>query len=172
MCNCICWTAAFAVTTAFAHAMEHTLHYSQAASAWNETLPIGNGRLGATPDAKPDQKTIVLNEYSLFSGGFRNRVHPKSLETISLVRKLMNQGNLTGAGGTCLGRMVGVPSSQRKYEPAGFLSISTGHDQDQVSDYSRSLDLNTGLAKSVYKFGGEVVTNAVDHVIAFYFTAD
>jgi hypothetical protein len=73
--------------------------------------------------------------------------------------------------------MVGIPISQRKYEPAGNLSISTGHNQDNVSNYSRSLDLESGLAKTVYTFGGvrysrEAVASAVDQVLAFYFTAD
>ncbi|KAF3044897.1 hypothetical protein E8E11_001533 [Didymella keratinophila] len=120
-------TALFAIASPIAYATENTLFYSQAASVWNETLPIGNGRLGATPFAKSDHEIIVLNEDSLFSGGFRDRVNPKSLETFPQVRELMDHGNLTGAGNTWLEGMVGVPISQRKYEPAGNLSISTGH---------------------------------------------
>ena len=173
----IFWTTTLAVAISVASATEHTLLYSQAASVWNETLPIGNGRLGATPFAKPDSEIIVLNEDSLFSGGFRDRVNPKSLETFPRVRELMDQGNLTGAGDTWLDGMVGIPISQRKYEPAGNLSISTGHAQDRISNYSRSLDLGTGLAKTVYTFGGvtysrEAVASAVDQVLAFHFTAD
>ncbi|KAJ4342733.1 hypothetical protein N0V87_000942 [Didymella glomerata] len=169
--------ATFVATVGIAYATEHALLYTQAALVWNETLPIGNGRLGATPFAKPDQEIIVLNEDSLFSGGFRDRVNPKSLETFPRVRELMDQGNLTGAGDTWLDGMVGIPISQRKYEPAGNLSISTGHNQDNVSNYSRSLDLESGLAKTVYTFGGvrysrEAVASAVDQVLAFYFTAD
>jgi hypothetical protein len=169
--------AIFAAVLSTAFATEHTLFYNQAASVWNETLPIGNGRLGATPFAKSDHEIIVLNEDSLFSGGFRDRVNPKSLETFPRVRELMDQGNLTGAGDTWLEGMVGIPISQRKYEPAANLSISTGHSQDKISNYSRSLDLDTGLAKIIYTFGGvsfcrEAVASAVDQVLAFHFTAD
>ena len=38
------------------------------ASMWEETLPLGNGRLGAMPDGGIAKETIVLNEETMWSG--------------------------------------------------------------------------------------------------------
>ncbi|KAF3003522.1 hypothetical protein E8E13_005355 [Curvularia kusanoi] len=166
-----------ALSISTAYAAEDILFYSQPASHWNESLPIGNGRLGATPFSKTDHEVVVLNEDSYFSGGFRNRVNPRSLETFPRVRKLMDEGNLTGAGDTWLQGMVGIPISQRKYEPAGYLNFSTGHLWNQTSGYERSLNLATGVAKTVYTYDGvtytrEVVASEADQVIALHFGAN
>lgn len=166
-----------ALTFSVTYASEDILRFDQPASHWNESLPIGNGRLGATPYSKIDKEVVVLNEDSFFSGGFRNRVNPRSLETFPQVRKLMDEGNLTGAGDTWLQEMVGIPISQRKYEPAGYLNISTGHSRNETSNYSRSLDLATGVLKTVYVLDGveytrEAVASEKDQVIALYLTAD
>lgn len=169
--------ASIALVISTIYATEDILVYSQPAAGWDETLPIGNGRLGATPFSKTDQEVIVLNEDSYFSGGFRNRVNPRSLETFPRVRELMDKGNLTGAGDTWLQGMVGIPISQRKYEPAGYLNITTGHLWNQTSGYERSLDLATGVVKSVYTYNGvkytrEAVASEADQVIAVRLGAD
>src|SRR5689334_17066854 len=97
------------VAVSTADATESILSFNQPASRWQATLPIGNGRLGATPYGKTDQETIILNEDSFFSGGFRDRVNSQSLQTFPQVRKLMNDGKLTDAGNTWLKGMVGTP---------------------------------------------------------------
>ncbi|MBQ7214207.1 MAG: glycoside hydrolase N-terminal domain-containing protein, partial [Bacteroidales bacterium] len=43
--------------------------FDRPAAAWEETLPLGNGRLGAMPDGGVASETLVLNEISLWSGG-------------------------------------------------------------------------------------------------------
>lgn len=46
----------------------HQLYYTAPATIWEETLPLGNGRLGMMPDGGVDREHIVLNEISLWSG--------------------------------------------------------------------------------------------------------
>ena len=46
----------------------HQLYYTTPATIWEETLPLGNGRLGMMPDGGIDKEHIVLNEISLWSG--------------------------------------------------------------------------------------------------------
>ena len=43
-------------------------HFDAPAEIWEETLPLGNGRLGLMPDGGVDTEKIVLNEISMWSG--------------------------------------------------------------------------------------------------------
>ncbi|HMI66941.1 MAG TPA: glycoside hydrolase N-terminal domain-containing protein, partial [Cyclobacteriaceae bacterium] len=42
------------------------LWYDKPAQQWEETLPLGNGRLGMMPDGGIEKETIVLNEITLW----------------------------------------------------------------------------------------------------------
>ena len=44
------------------------LEYNSPAKMWEETLPLGNGRLGMTPDGGVHHEKIVLNDITLWSG--------------------------------------------------------------------------------------------------------
>ena len=43
-------------------------HFDEPARMWEETLPLGNGRLGMMPDGGIDRENILLNEISMWSG--------------------------------------------------------------------------------------------------------
>ncbi len=45
------------------------LWYRQPAEAWNEALPVGNGKLGAMVFGRTGQERIQFNEETLWSGG-------------------------------------------------------------------------------------------------------
>ena len=47
---------------------ETTLWYTAPAEQWEETLPVGNGRMGMTPYGNPMHEHVVLNEISMWSG--------------------------------------------------------------------------------------------------------
>lgn len=44
------------------------LYYDQPARNWHESLPLGNGRLGATVYGGTKKETLALNEDTLWSG--------------------------------------------------------------------------------------------------------
>ena len=77
------WLPLFSMaTTAPADTCNHRLWYTAPASIWEETLPLGNGRLGMMPDGGITHEHIVLNEISLWSGSesdYRNPDAAKSL---------------------------------------------------------------------------------------------
>ena len=50
-------------------ATDWTLWYKSPAQAWEEALPVGNGRLGAMVFGKTDSERIQFNENTLYSGG-------------------------------------------------------------------------------------------------------
>lgn len=69
-----------------------TLWYDRPASRWVETLPLGNGRLGAMPDGGPAAEHIVLNDISLWSGSEQNTDNPEAGEWLPRIRALLLEG--------------------------------------------------------------------------------
>ena len=54
--------------------------FRKEAEDWNEALPIGNGSLGAMVFGKTGLERIQINEDSVWSGGFMNRINPDAKE--------------------------------------------------------------------------------------------
>jgi len=50
---------------------DHLLWYEQAASEWEEALPLGNGRLGVMVFGNPTKEHIQLNDDSLWPKDIR-----------------------------------------------------------------------------------------------------
>ena len=46
---------------------EVSYYFDQPAQIWEETLPLGNGRIGMMPDGGIERENVVLNEISLWS---------------------------------------------------------------------------------------------------------
>ena len=44
---------------------EVSYYFDQPAQIWEETLPLGNGRIGMMPDGGIERENVVLNEISL-----------------------------------------------------------------------------------------------------------
>ena len=44
------------------------LRYDSPAQLWEETLPLGNGRIGMMPDGGVASEKIVLNDITMWSG--------------------------------------------------------------------------------------------------------
>ena len=128
------------------------LWYRQAASDWNEALPIGNGRLGGMVFGYADQERIQLNEDSFWSGGPRDRNNPDALKRLPEIRSLLAQGRLKEAERLALFALSGTPEHQRHYEPAGELDLMLGH--KDAENYERALDLSTGVATVSYDWQG------------------
>ena len=43
-------------------------HFDEPATLWEESFPLGNGRIGLMPDGGIEKENIVLNEISMWSG--------------------------------------------------------------------------------------------------------
>ena len=68
------------------------LYYDHPASIWEETLPIGNGKLGGMIWGGVQEELIGLNEESLWSGYEREKNNPHAFDSLSEVRELVFQG--------------------------------------------------------------------------------
>ena len=127
------------------------LYYTEPASYWEGAIPIGNGRLGAMIYGGPLHDELDLNEDTLWSGLPENRFSPKVFENLPEVRRLIRERKWTEADALITGKMMDHDS--QSYQPAGKLlfDFQLG---GPVSDYVRSLDLDTALAVTEFKTGG------------------
>ena len=125
--------------------------YTSAATDFNSALPVGNGRLGGLMYCTPTER-ISLNENSLWSGPFLNRLNPNAKSVLSEVRSMLESGNITGAGQVALPNMAGNPTSPQRYTPLGQLNLDFGHSSQ--GSLNRWLDTYQGNTGCNYIYNG------------------
>ena len=79
----------------FAQAQQKTplrLWYNKPANQWEETLPLGNGSLGMTPDGGIMKESIVLNDITLWSGAPQDANNYNANKKLPEIQKLLLQG--------------------------------------------------------------------------------
>ncbi|TYP76816.1 glycoside hydrolase family 95 protein [Paenibacillus methanolicus] len=153
------------------------LWYTRPAGTWNEALPIGNGRLGAMIFGRTSEERIQLNEDSVWSGGPMDRNNPDAPRHLPEVRRLLAEGRLAEGQRLAAMALSGTPESQRHYEPLGDLMLEFGHDEADVSEYRRELDLVHAIASVTYewrdiRFEREHLASYPDGVIAVRIAAN
>ncbi|WP_035172019.1 glycoside hydrolase family 95 protein [Caldanaerobius polysaccharolyticus] len=152
------------------------LWYRQPAKEWVEALPVGNGRLGGMVFGRTDVERIQLNEDSVWYGGPRDRNNPDALEYLPEIRRLILEGKVIEAQELANLTLAGLPEAESHYEPLGDLYLSFKHDEADVKDYIRELDLDTGIVRVQYVVGNttyvrEVFASYVDNVIVIHLTS-
>jgi alpha-L-fucosidase 2 len=133
------------------------LWYDSPSGRFEESLPLGNGRLGMMPDSKIETENIVLNDITLWSGGVQDAGNPEAAKSLPRIRELLFQGKndlaqelmyktfvCSGSGSTHGGSTVPYGS----YEVLGNLHIDFQYPEGehQVKNYKRSLSLNDAVA--------------------------
>ncbi|KAM5349606.1 hypothetical protein ACJ41O_006111 [Fusarium nematophilum] len=129
------------------------LWYTSPATLWNDSLPIGNGRLGGMVKGTAASELIYMNEDSFWSGTALDRLNPDAQETLTKVQSLLANGQVSEATFEANLGLSGVPSSMRTYQPGGDFQI-VFQNQGSASSYERWLDLSDGTAGVYYKAGG------------------
>ncbi|CAG8101040.1 unnamed protein product [Penicillium salamii] len=147
------------------------LWYQKPAADWNEALPVGNGRLGAMVYGRTDTEMLQLNEDSVWYGGPQDRNPQDAFEHLPRLREAIREGNHSEAEKIARLAFFANPTSQRNYEPLGNIFLDLGHDQKEVLDYRRSLDLTNAVAHVSYEYKGvhferEVLASYPDNVLA------
>ena len=62
-------------------------YFEQPARVWEETLPLGNGRIGLMPDGGILSENLVMNEISLWSGSKQDADNPMASYSLPMIRK-------------------------------------------------------------------------------------
>ena len=81
-----------AQNTDMAFPADMTLWYTTPAVQWEETLPLGNGRLGMMPYGNPFDEKIVLNEISMWSGSKACYDNPAAAKSLPEIQRLLVEG--------------------------------------------------------------------------------
>lgn len=131
-------------------ALELVYHHS--ASQWEETLPLGNGSLGAMVWGNVGREVIGLNHESLWSGYPHDKNRPQAKAALKQVRELIFNGQYQEAEELIAAQMLGEYTEA--YLPLGNL-VMAFEQQHVVSGYRRRLDLNQALATVDYQMGEE-----------------
>ena len=131
-----------------------TLHFKAPASEWSQSLPIGNGRLGAMVYGRTTTELLQLNENSVWYGGPQDRTPRDALKNLPRLRSLIRAGNHAEAETLVQKAFFAIPHSHRHYEPLGTLTLEFGHEEANVQNYRRALDLATAVTSVRYGIVG------------------
>lgn len=124
-----------------------TLRYRKEATIHEESLPLGNGSLGAMVFGGVTQERIGLNEENLWSGYQRDKNKKLDPTHLAHVRQLIKEKKHAQAEDYVEQHMLGEYTES--YLPLGDLWLDFNH--QEVSAYERSLCLNTAIASVEYK---------------------
>lgn len=141
------------------------LIYDKPAAEWEEALPIGNGRLGAMVYGTVERETIQLNEETMWSGYYDPEAdNPECAKHLGEIRRAIFDKNYSEGDKLTWKYMVCRGSGSKanrdgaygSYETAGelYIDCSCGKEKAAITDYFRTLDLNTGVAEVKYRIDG------------------
>ncbi len=153
-----------------------TLWYDKPAVAWEQALPIGNGRMGAMIFGGIDKERIQFNESTLWTGIPRDYSNPEAVKALPEIRRLLFEGKQREAENLAMDGFMSVPLRQERYQPFGDLWIESARAMN-IERYHRELDLNTATAQTRYVGDGAVITRTAfasypDRVIVLRLASD
>ena len=93
--------------------------FRKEAEEWTEALPIGNGFLGAMVFGRTSVERIQVNEDSVWSGGYMERLNPDAKGHLDEVRQLLMQGRVQEAELLASRSMYAVYPHMRHYQTLG-----------------------------------------------------
>ena len=145
------------------------LWYKNPAAVWEEALPVGNGRLGAMVFGNPVNERLQLNEESIWAGSKINNNNPNALKALPVLQKALFESRYQDALKIADENFLGTPPRIRSYQPLGDLLIDYQWN-NKPENYSRELNLTTGIASSYFTADGkkyiqEVFVSAPDNII-------
>lgn len=135
-----------------------TLWYNSPASAWEEALPVGNGRLGAMVFGYTDCERIQFNENTLYSGGPEKSFDISVQSKLNEVRRLLESGKNNEADSIIQNQWIG--RLNEAYQPCGDLYIDF-KDKGNITDYVHSLDMAKAVVKTDYRINNVHVKREV-----------
>jgi alpha-L-fucosidase 2 len=150
------------------------LQYDRPAQYFEESLPIGNGKLGALIYGGTDDNIIYLNDITLWTGKPADRTLDKDAhQWIPKIREALFREDYALADSLQLN--VQGPNSQF-FQPLGTLHIKD-LGLGEVTDYHRSLSLDSAIIRDRYVRDGNAVTreyfaSAPDKLIAIRLSGD
>lgn len=161
------------------------LFFQQPAAAWQDALPVGNGRLGAMVFGNTDVERIQLNEESIWDGEYRDRDNPRAGAAVPIIRQLLFEGKVHEAEALAVSDMLSMPRRMPCYQTLGDLTLdfspansanASAATTSSLSGYKLELDLDraivtTRFTRNEVQFTREVFSSAPDQVIVIRLAA-
>ena len=151
-------TTAFVTVASWMHAQQQApmvLQYDKPATYFEESLPIGNGKMGALIYGGSDDNVIYLNDITLWTGKPVDRnLDAHAHKWIPEIRKALFNENYALADSLQL--HVQGPNSQH-YQPLGTLHIKD-LGLGEIKDYQRTLNIDSAIVRDSYKRDGRLIT--------------
>ncbi|MEW6997825.1 glycoside hydrolase N-terminal domain-containing protein [Colwelliaceae bacterium BS250] len=180
---------------------QQRLWYKQPATDWmTQALPIGNGFMGAMLFGGVSEDRIQFNEQSLWAGGpgssdsYNSGNRKDAHKALPAIRELVTNGEFDKANQLAKQELTGIISKEEKnskghsfgdfgsYQAFADVYVSqestnTDSQANNIKDYSRSLDLETGVASVKYVDGQinhqrQYFANYPSRVMAFHYEND
>ena len=134
------------------------LWYNEPASTWEGSLPLGNGRLGMTPDGGVTTENIVLNDITLWSGSQQDANNYQAYKSLPEIRRLLFEGKndqaqqLVDKNFICVGPGSGGPR-WGCFQMLGTLKLdfTYGGSPANPTNYRRTLSLDSAIATTSYE---------------------
>ncbi len=180
------WCLLLGITYASETPSGLALWYDKLAAGWLEALPVGNGRIGCMVFGGVETERLQLNEVSVWSGSPQDSDNPDALAALPEIRQFLFDGKydqakeLSAKKLICKG--VGTRGAASANDPFGCFQtlgdLTLKFDAPgQISEYRRTLDLETAVAAVSYRvadatFKREVFSSAPDQVLVVRMTCD
>lgn len=150
----------FSCSIGYAQKGDVTVQFDTAANYFTESLPIGNGRLGALVFGRTNTERIALNEISLWSGDPQDADNDSAFHYLKPIQELLLAGKnkeaqellqkhfvAKGAGS---GFGHGANVKYGSYQTFGDLFIRWKDTSAKPASYQRELNLETTVAKTSF----------------------
>ena len=131
-----------------------------AGEIWENALPVGNGAMGAMIYGNVATETIQLNEHSLWSGSPNRNDNPLALDSLNDIRRLIFEGKQKEAENLANRVIISKKSQGQMFLPAGELKLAFDN-HDDYTNYTRELDIERAVAKTIYKVGSVTYTREI-----------
>ena len=166
---CALLSGCLVITASFGQDRNLKLWYNKPAGQWEETLPMGNGRLGMMPDGGVTNENIVLNDITLWSGSPQDANNYGAYKRLPEVRQLLLEGKNDEAQAIInkdfICRGAGSGNGNGAKDPFGSYQILANlhlrfkypaMDSTGISpgNYSRELSLKNAVARCSYIVNG------------------
>ncbi len=147
--------------TSIAQGADVTLRFNAPATTFTESLPLGNGRLGALLYGNTQQERIALNEISLWSGGRQPADNDSAWHYLKPIQELLLKGENSEAQkllqkhfvakGTGSGMGNGANEKYGCYQTLGDVFISWKDSSVPISHYQRFLNIEDAKAVTTFQ---------------------
>lgn len=160
--------------TSISAQLKHVLWYDKPADFFEESLVLGNGKMGATVFGGANSDKIYLNDATLWSGEPVNaKMNPEAYKNIPAIREALQNENYKLAEE--LNKKVQGKNSE-SYAPLGTLEINNS-EKGKAVNYHRELDISNAISKVSYEMAGikytrEYFVSAPDQIMVIKLTAD